>query len=507
MIRRLILLLLLLMMMNIGLQPHYAVGVELQDEVYRGAASSLESTPFARELIDEVGVEEAELQESGGASLANLNKVDLQNNDVRAAAFNHQTVIEEVDHAATYHDLRSGQKVHAHHKPNTYIQPDTPTVYLSFDDGPSGLTPQVLDLLREEGVSATFFVLGQLAHREQETVKRIVAEGHAIGNHTYDHHYQKLYGEGFEQFFTQVAETDETIYQITGQRTPLFRAPGGTHKNFDPFYFYYMEQAGYHIHDWNVDAGDSRRKNVPAKEIIANVKNAPLKHEMHVLLHDSAGHEETIQALPEIIRYFKGLGYQFAPLSEHVEPVVFSIGKIKWTRSITQQEHEAISKMVMEFRRERTAGGHMNAAGQSEKLVIHSEGRQTILDSADYELVDGRFYVALDQLVESIGGMVVPTSVQENRYRVNLNGYELTYEPLQRTIVVQDDKQSYHASNMQMHLQPDGRLFVPLRATIELAAGSIPAYSLDGAEKEVYVQMDTGTLSTQKMVARVFQYL
>ncbi|MEC2346823.1 polysaccharide deacetylase family protein, partial [Paenibacillus barengoltzii] len=96
------------------------------------------------------------------------------------------------------------------------------------------------------------------------------------GNHTYNHDYDALY-DSFGQFWKQIKATEEVLREITGTRTPLVRAPGGTYGHFDKTYFNLMEQGGYKVFDWNVDSGDSRRKGVPANEIIANVKNTKLQ--------------------------------------------------------------------------------------------------------------------------------------------------------------------------------------------------------------------------------------
>lgn len=218
-------------------------------------------------------------------------------------------------------------------------------VYLTFDDGPSRHTPEVLDILKEEGIPATFFVLGQSALAQEDMIRRIVDEGHALGNHTYDHDYEKLYPR-FIHFWDQIQQTEEVLAHIVGIRPSLVRAPGGTYKKFDAHYFRYMEEAGYQVHDWNVDSGDSKRKGVPARDIVANVKNAPLRDVMNVLLHDGAGHAESVLALPEIIAYFKEQGYRFAPLTEDVEPIQFRIADELKERSMALEDHEAIMKRI-----------------------------------------------------------------------------------------------------------------------------------------------------------------
>ncbi|MFC4098502.1 polysaccharide deacetylase family protein [Paenibacillus xanthanilyticus] len=210
-----------------------------------------------------------------------------------------------------------------------------PVVYLTFDDGPSKWTPQVLDILAKERVKATFFVLGQEAERREQTVKRIVREGHALGNHTYNHRYDALYRD-FEGFWRQARQTDAILERIAGKPVSLLRAPGGTYGNFDAHYFELLEQAGYRIADWNVDSGDSKRRNVPASEIVKTVKAGKLSREVTVLLHDGTGHGESVKALPAIIAYYKAKGYRFAVLDGEAKLVTFRIGPDKWQRTWTE---------------------------------------------------------------------------------------------------------------------------------------------------------------------------
>ncbi|SEC52631.1 polysaccharide deacetylase family protein [Paenibacillus sp. GP183] len=215
-----------------------------------------------------------------------------------------------------------------------YQTPEEPTVYLTFDDGPSKLTWSVLDILKDEEVKGTFFMVGEQAQSYPDLVKRVVREGHAIGNHSYNHVYKELY-EDYDGFWKQIKQNEQILFHLSGSYSRLLRAPGGTSTNFDAFYFYYLEQAGYIVMDWNVDCGDSARRNVPASEIIQNVKKAPLRHEMNVLIHDGSGHHSSVQALKEIIRYFKNNGYTFAPLSSEVKPMQFPVAATKWKRDVS----------------------------------------------------------------------------------------------------------------------------------------------------------------------------
>jgi len=209
-----------------------------------------------------------------------------------------------------------------------------PTVYLTFDDGPSPLTDRVLAILRQQKIAATFFVLGQQAERYPDELRAIVQAGHAVGNHTYNHNYKELYGTGFRSFADQITRTEQIIRRTAGVQTRLVRAPGGTYGNFDALYFGALRQAGYVVFDWNVDSGDSKRRGVPASEIVRGATDARLGGDLIVLLHDGPGHAETVKALPAIISFYRKHGYRFAPLSAATKPVTFRLADLlPWKRT------------------------------------------------------------------------------------------------------------------------------------------------------------------------------
>ncbi|MBP1992280.1 polysaccharide deacetylase [Paenibacillus eucommiae] len=265
-------------------------------------------------------------------------------------AGNQQAVNQDAKNQATFKLLNEGKRqgLQQEQQDKTYKIPEKPTVYLTFDDGPSKLTGPVLDLLQKENIKASFFVLGKEAQAHPELIRRIINEGHTIGNHSYDHIYKELYSD-FSSFWEQLQRTEQILNDTAGVKPRLVRAPGGTFTNFDAYYYYYMDQAGYTVVDWNVDSGDSRKKNVPKGDIIEEVKKAPLKHEMTVLFHDGSGHEATLEALPEVIRYFKNKGYAFAPLSAEVKPVQFPLGKSKWNRTMSYAHFQELLTEVAAY--------------------------------------------------------------------------------------------------------------------------------------------------------------
>lgn len=254
-----------------------------------------------------------------------------------AASTHPSPVATKSSQSKLYNSLSSGKRMTPQTSSVVQASAAGPTVYLTFDDGPSNLTAQVLDILHKEGITASFFVLGNQAELKGKLIKRAVNEGHTVGNHTYNHVYKELYGS-FEQFWKQVEQTDGILRKITGQENMLLRAPGGTYSNFDAFYYYLLDSAGYRLFDWNVDSGDAVRKSVPAAEIVANVKRSTLRDKMVVLMHDGIGHEETVKALPQIIAYYKAKGYAFKSLQPDTPKIQFPLTASRWKRSMAYSD-------------------------------------------------------------------------------------------------------------------------------------------------------------------------
>ena len=176
-------------------------------------------------------------------------------------------------------------------------------VYLTFDDGPDEKnTPAILDILKENGVQATFYVTGQHAELHPDVLQRIYAEHHAIGNHSYDHDYKKLYVSP-ETFLSEMERTDEIIHGIPGDRV--------LHEG--------DIVSGYVEHDWDVSSADAAPNHPVAQDFIDNIDSQTDKpvaaHAAIILMHCSEGHEETVKALPEIIRILKAKGYTFGVIT------------------------------------------------------------------------------------------------------------------------------------------------------------------------------------------------
>ena len=185
-------------------------------------------------------------------------------------------------------------------------------VYLTFDDGPSTVvTGRILDTLKEEGVKATFFVVGERVGGREETLKRIADEGHAIGVHSYSHRYGEIYSSD-KAFFTDVKKCAAVIEKITGEKPRLYRFPGGgRHEKLEAA----LRSEGYEIVWWNAVCGDEEIPNATAQTLVETaVKTSKGKARVVLLMHDSAHRKATAEALPKIIDYFKENDYVFKSL-------------------------------------------------------------------------------------------------------------------------------------------------------------------------------------------------
>ncbi|OAB29926.1 polysaccharide deacetylase [Paenibacillus macquariensis subsp. macquariensis] len=269
-------------------------------------------------------------------------------------------------------------------------------MYLTFDDGPSKLTSEVLDILKESNIHATFFVLGEQVKRFPELVTRVIEEGHALGNHTYNHNYEELY-KGFSPFWSQIKQTEEAMASITGAHTSLIRAPGGTAGHFDDTYFKLLKEGGYQVVDWNVDSGDSKRRGVPHNEIIKEATTEIHNNQVVVLMHDGSGHEETVKALPKIISYYKDKGYKFdilTPDLPEIQSFQFKVTQSAKALKRPQPSEEWIATNV-------TPNAELFSHGK--RLVMEIGRMETEFKQGEYRISDGKIMVPLRTMMDKIG--------------------------------------------------------------------------------------------------------
>ena len=186
-------------------------------------------------------------------------------------------------------------------------------VALTFDDGPDVCyTPQILDILMQNNVKATFFIVGLNAQSHPEMIRRIVSEGHAIGNHTWDHPIlSKLSAARVKE---EVQKTEQLLYNITGLKTAMFRPPYG---EANPQLIDEISSLGYKIIDWSVDTRDWDK--TPVSKIMDNVSSEIYPGGI-ILQHCSGSKSEhlynTVKALPQIISLLKSQGYNFVMVQD-----------------------------------------------------------------------------------------------------------------------------------------------------------------------------------------------
>ncbi len=199
-------------------------------------------------------------------------------------------------------------------------------VYLTFDDGPSIYTQDILDILDEYGVKATFFVVGKESESAQESMKKIVEAGHTLGMHSYSHKYSELYAS-VENFAEDFAKQQEYIYEVTGVKCNIYRFPGGssnTVSDLDMELFgEYLYSQGSVFYDWNISSGDGGSAVLPVETLLENCTSTVGRYSTSVvLMHDSAGKKTTVEALPEIIEAILAMDDTIIlPITEATKPV------------------------------------------------------------------------------------------------------------------------------------------------------------------------------------------
>ncbi len=199
-------------------------------------------------------------------------------------------------------------------------------VYLTFDDGPSIYTNDILDILDRYQVKATFFVVGKEGSNAEEALQRIVEDGHTLGMHSYSHKYKELY-ESMESFTQDFEKIRDYIYQVTGVESVYYRFPGGSSNTVSEIdmheFIDYLDSQGVEYYDWNVASGDGGSMKLSTDTLLENcTKDIDTRDTSIVLLHDSAEKPTTVEALPEIIENILARpDTVILPITENTKPV------------------------------------------------------------------------------------------------------------------------------------------------------------------------------------------
>lgn len=197
------------------------------------------------------------------------------------------------------------------------VSPNGAVIYLTFDDGPSSsITPGILNILKEEGVKATFFVIGKSSGLDY-LIKREHDEGHAIGIHGNSHDYATIYSSE-NAFFNNINTLRDKIYNLTGEYSNIIRFPGGSSNTVSKKYNVgimsrlttQVMEKGFVYFDWNVGSNDTNK--ISSNQIVNNVLNGVSPSKVNVvLMHDFENNYKTLNALKSIIQEGKNRGYTF----------------------------------------------------------------------------------------------------------------------------------------------------------------------------------------------------
>lgn len=179
-------------------------------------------------------------------------------------------------------------------------------LYLTFDDGPhAGHTDRVLDLLRAHSARASFFLLGQQVEREPELVRRIVAEGHLLGNHSYDHpSFPRL---ALSDQLAQIERADRLLAAFDGRREHRFRPPSG---RFPLSLLLHFARARRNIAYWSYDSLDYQRQ--PVERMVAVLRAHPPRGGDVILMHDDSA--LTTDALAILLPEWRAAGFDLRAL-------------------------------------------------------------------------------------------------------------------------------------------------------------------------------------------------
>lgn len=199
-------------------------------------------------------------------------------------------------------------------------------VYLTFDDGPSIYTDDILDILDSYDVKATFFVVGKEDDASREALCDIVRRGHSLGMHSYSHRYRDVY-ESVDSFAEDFLKLQDYLYEVTGVKSTIYRFPGGSSNTISTVdmqeFADYLEEQGVTFYDWNISSGDGGSTLLSVEDLVENsTKDITQRGTSIILLHDSAEKRTTVEALPTIIENILALeDTVILPITEDTEPV------------------------------------------------------------------------------------------------------------------------------------------------------------------------------------------
>ena len=209
--------------------------------------------------------------------------------------------------------------------PEAPEQTDGRYAYFTFDDGPSRNTEKILRILAENDIRATFFVIGRTDETSMQRYRMIAEAGHTLAMHSYTHNYGEIYAS-MDAFRADFQKISDLLTQITGSRPLLYRFPGGSSNTLSsrkvPMteMIQFLNDQNVQYFDWNVNSADASGRNPDAGLLVQNVKNGLKYRHNIILMHDAAGHETTVDALPGIIQACRDKGLTFRTIDKDTPP-------------------------------------------------------------------------------------------------------------------------------------------------------------------------------------------
>lgn len=201
---------------------------------------------------------------------------------------------------------------------------DVHKVYLTFDDGPSSHTNQILDILAEYDVKATFFVVGKEEEEYRALYKRIVEEGHTLAMHSYSHRYNEIY-QSVESYSADLRRLQEFLYDVTGVWCRYCRFPGGSSNTVSRVDMHeliaYLDEQDISYFDWNISSGDASSAYISPDNIVRNcTANLYEYEEAIILMHDAYEKRTTVEALPALIEAIQAMeDTKIVPITDDTE--------------------------------------------------------------------------------------------------------------------------------------------------------------------------------------------
>lgn len=221
-----------------------------------------------------------------------------------------------------YDKLKSSKQTNSQ---NTNLKPKKnreKIIYLTFDDGPSKLTLDVLKVLDQYDIKATFFVVGSNVKVYPEVIVKLKEHGHAIGLHSYTHNYKHIYAN-HQNFIDEMIATQTLIYNITQEKVDIIRFPGGSYKRLNKDFYCELKKYNFKIYDWNISSQDGISSQSDEDTILKSATENSSRSNIILLMHCRETDKKTLHVLPKIIEFYKSKGYKFETINQSTPEYIF----------------------------------------------------------------------------------------------------------------------------------------------------------------------------------------